>query len=89
MAQITARQPGGPEQCIEFIGRPVIKVQVGAYYVYVLIDSGSLFAIINPPEGYTALDDPVFGKYATGRAAYLKQIHLLGIGGAAIQPTGT
>jgi len=84
VAQITARQPGGPEQSIEFVGRPVIKVQVGAYYVYVLIDSGSLFTIINPPEGYTALDDPVFGKYLAGRAAYLKQLTLSGIGGAAI-----
>jgi len=84
VAQIKARQPGGPEISIEFIGRPVIKVQVGAYYVYVLIDSDSLFTIINPPEGYTALDNPVFGKYLAGRAAYLKQLTLSGIGEAAI-----
>jgi len=51
MAQITAQRPGAPETCIQFIGRPVIKVQVGAYYVYILLDSGSQFTIINPPEG--------------------------------------
>jgi hypothetical protein len=77
MAQITAQRPGSPETSIEFIGRPVIKVQVGAYYVYVLLDSGSLFTIINPPEGYTALDDPVFGKYAAKQAAYLKQLNTI------------
>jgi len=58
---------------------------VGAYYVYVLLDSGSLFTIINPPEGHTALDDPVFGRYLTEQVAYLKQLTLSGIGGAAIR----
>ena len=76
MAQVTAQRPGAPETCIQFIGRPVIKVQVGAYYVYVLLDSGSQFTIINPPEGYTALDDPIFGKYAARQAAYLKTLTL-------------
>jgi len=84
MTQVTTQRPGAPETCIQFIGRPVIKVQVGGYFIYVLLDSGSQFTIINPPEGYTALDDPVFGKYAAKQAPYLKRLTLSGIGGAAI-----
>ena len=65
VTQITTQRPGAPETGIQFIGRPVIKVQIGGYFVYVLLDSGSQFTIVNPPEGYTALDDTVFGKFAS------------------------